>query len=202
MPTPSWCGNEYPPQGGAGRLSHRCYSEVRRGNELPNSTPKIKNKFSVTANVDNNCSGSLSALDRNCLCVVEVPSVLADASLRGRPNSGLSCMTLRDMLEYTQTISAKCRQTTRAVIIYIGCDRKLLFRFSVFSSGVQPSELHRKTDHLFGDVKRPAPPWIGAAGWYTSLPVSLCLTKAEADALSKSTQSRLDMAGSFRLWAT
>jgi hypothetical protein len=34
------------------------------------------------------------------------------------------------MLEYlhhTQTISVKCRQTTRAVIIYIGCDRKLFF---------------------------------------------------------------------------
>jgi hypothetical protein len=71
MPAPSWCGNEYPPQGGAGRLSRRCYSEVRRGNELP----KSKKKFSVTAYVDNNCSGSLPALDRNYLCVVEVPSV-------------------------------------------------------------------------------------------------------------------------------
>jgi len=93
--------------------------------------------------------------------------VLADASLRGRPNSGLSCMTLGDMLEYlhhTQTISVKCRQTTRAVIIYIGCDRKPLFRFSVFSSGVQPSELHRKTDHLFGDVNRPAPPLESGRG--------------------------------------
>jgi len=143
MPAPSWCGNEYPRQGGAGRLSRRCYSEIRRGNELPNSTPKIKKKFSVTAYVDNNCSGSLPALDRNCLCAVEVPSVLAVASLRGRPNSGLSCMTFGDMLEYlhhTQKISVKCRQTTRAVIIYIGYDRKLLFRFSVFSSGVQPSE--------------------------------------------------------------
>jgi hypothetical protein len=29
----------------------------------------------------------------------------------------------------------------------------------------------RKTDHLFGDVNRPAPPWIGAVGWYTSLDV-------------------------------
>jgi len=58
-------------------------------------------------------------------------------------------------------ISVKCRQTTRAVIIYIGCDRKLLFRFSVFSSGVQPSKLHRKTDHLFGHVNRPAPPGSG-----------------------------------------
>jgi len=128
---------------------------------------KSKKNISVTAYVDNNCSGSLPALDRNCLCVVEVPSVLADASLRGRPNSGLSYMTLGDVLEYlhhTQTISVKCRQTTRAVIIYIGCDRKLRFRFSVFSSGVQPSELHRKTDHLFGDVNCPAPPWIGAAG--------------------------------------
>jgi hypothetical protein len=122
---------------------------------------KSKKKFSVTAYVDNNCSGSLPALARNCLCVVEVPSVLADASLRGRPSSGLSCMTLGDMLEYlhhTQKLSVKCRKTTRAVIIYIGCDRKLLFRFSVFSSGVQPSELHRKTDHLFGDVNRPASP--------------------------------------------
>jgi len=124
MPASSWCGNEYPPQVGAGRLSRRYNSEVRRGNKLPNSTPKIKKKFSVTAYVDNNCSCSLPALDRNCLCVVEVPSVLADASLRGRPNSGLSCMILGDMLEYlyTQTISVKCRQTTRAVIIYIGCD--------------------------------------------------------------------------------
>jgi len=83
-------------------------------------------------------------------------------------------MTLRDMLEYlhhTQTISVKCRQTTRAVIIYIGCDRKLLSRFSVFNSGVQPLELHRKTDHLFGDVNRSAP-WIGAGAGtraYTSL---------------------------------
>jgi hypothetical protein len=108
---------------------------------------KSKKKFSVTAYIDNNCSGSLSALDRNCLCVVEMPSVLANTSLRGRPNSGLSCMTLGDMLQYLhhrQTISVKCRQTTRVDIIYIGCDRKLLFRFSVFSSGVQPSELHRK----------------------------------------------------------
>jgi len=73
-------------------------------------------------------------------------------------------MTLGDMQEFlhhTQTISVKCRQTTRAVIIYIGCDQKLLFRFSVFSSGVQPSELHRKTDHLFGDVNRPAPSGSG-----------------------------------------
>jgi len=139
-------------------------SERQRAPELNTENQK---KFLVTAYVDNNCSGSLPALDRNCLCVVEVPSVLANASLRGRPNSGLSCMTLWDMLEYlhhTQTISVKCRQTTRALIIYIGCDRKLLFRFSVFSSGVQPSELHRKTDHLFGDVNRPAPPWIGAGG--------------------------------------
>ena len=86
---------------------------------------KSKKKFLVTAYVDNNCSCSLPALDRNCLCVVEVASVLADASLRGWPNSGLSCMTLGDKLEYlhhTQTISVKCRQTTRAVIIYIGCD--------------------------------------------------------------------------------
>ena len=86
--------------------------------------------------------------------------MLANASLRGRPNSGLSCMTSGDMLEYlhhTQTISIKCRQTTRAVIIYIGCDRKLLFRFSMLSSGVQPSELHRKADHLFGEVNCPAP---------------------------------------------
>jgi hypothetical protein len=159
MPAPSWCGNEYPPQVGARRLSRRCYSEVRRGNELPNSTPKNQKKFLVTAplvsgllgvgwlfehvkaHVDNNCSSSLPALDRNCLCVVEVPSVLADASLKDRPNSGLSCMTSGDMLEYlhhTQTISVKCKQTTRAVVIYIGCDQKLLFRFSVLSSGVQP----------------------------------------------------------------
>ena len=114
----------------------------------PKLNTENQKKFSVTAYVDNNCSGSLPALDRNWLCVVEVPSVLANASLRGRPNLGLSCMTLGDMLEYlhhTQTILVKCRQTTRAVIIYIGCDQKLLFRFSVFSSGVQPSELHRKT---------------------------------------------------------
>ena len=132
--------------------------------ELPNSIPKIEKKFSITAYVDNNCSGSLPALDRNCLCVVEVPSVLADALLRGRPSSGLFCMTSGIMLEYlhhTQTISVKCRQTTRAVIIYIGCDQKLLFRFSVLSSGVQPSELHRNTDHLFKDVNRPAPPGSG-----------------------------------------
>jgi len=45
---------------------------------------KSKKKISVTAYVDNNCSGSLPALDRNCLCVVNVPSVLADASLRTR----------------------------------------------------------------------------------------------------------------------
>jgi len=87
-------------------------------------------KFSVTAYVDKNWFSSPPALDWNCLCMVEVPSVLADASLRGRLNSGLSCMTLGDMLEYlhhTQTISVKCRQTTRAVIIYVGCDRKLFF---------------------------------------------------------------------------
>jgi hypothetical protein len=36
---------------------------------------KSKKKYSVTAYVDNNCSFSLPALDRNCLCVVEVPSV-------------------------------------------------------------------------------------------------------------------------------
>jgi len=157
MPAPSWCGNEYSLQGGAGRLSRRCYSEVRSSRTQHR---KSKKKFSVTAYVDNNCSGSLPALDQNCLCVVEVPSVLANTSLRGRPNLGLSCMTLGDMLQYLhhrQTISVKCRQTTRAVIIYIGCDRKLLFRFLVFSSGVQPSELHRKTDHLFGEVNRPAP---------------------------------------------
>jgi len=91
---------------------------------------KSKKKFSVTAYVDNNYSSSLPALDRNFLCVVDVPSVLADVSLRGRPNSGLSCMTLGDMVEYlhhTQTISVKCRQTTRAVIVYIGYDRKLFF---------------------------------------------------------------------------
>jgi hypothetical protein len=155
MPAPSWCGNEYPPQVGARRLSRRNNGEATSSQSQHR---KSKKKFSVTAYVDNNCSCSLPALDQNCLCVVEVPSVLADASLRGRPNLGLSC----DMLEYlhhTQTISVKCRQTTRAVIIYIGCDRNLLFRFSVLSSGVQPSELHRKTDHLFGDVNRPAP-WI------------------------------------------
>jgi len=113
----------------------------------------------------------MPALDQNCFYVVEVPSVLADASLKDRLNSGLSCMTSGDMLEYlhhTQTISVKCKQTTRAVVIYIGCDQKLLFRFSVLSSGVQPSELYRKTDHLFGDVNRPAPPGSGG-GWYTSL---------------------------------
>jgi len=125
---------------------------------------KSEKKFSVTAYVDNNCSGSLPALDGNCLWVVEVPSVLADASLRGRSNSGLSCMTLGVMLEYLhhiQTLSVKCRQTTRADIICIHCDRKLLFRFSLFSSGVQPLELHHKTDHLFGDVNGPAPPESG-----------------------------------------
>jgi hypothetical protein len=38
---------------------------------------------------------------------------------------GRTLMTSGDMLEYlyhTQTISVKCRQTTRVVIIYIGCD--------------------------------------------------------------------------------
>jgi len=145
IPAPSWCGNEYPPQGGAGRLSRRCYSGVQRGNELPNGAPKSKKRFSVTAYLGNNCSSSLPALDRNCLCVVKVPSVMANASLSGRPNLGLSCMTLGDKLEYlhhTQIISVKCRQTTRAVIIYIGCDRKLLFRFSVFCLSVQSSELY------------------------------------------------------------
>ena len=120
-----------------------------RFREATNSRTQHRNqkRFSVTAYVGNNCSSSLPALDRNCLCVVEVPSVMANASLSGRPNLGLSCMTLGDKLEYlhhTQTISVKCRQTTRAVIIYIGCDQKLLLRFSVFSSGVQPSELHSK----------------------------------------------------------
>jgi hypothetical protein len=56
----------------------------------PELNTENQKKFSVTAYVDNYCFGSLPALDRNCLCVVEVPSVLADASLRGRPNSGLS----------------------------------------------------------------------------------------------------------------
>jgi len=57
--------------------------------------------------------------------MVDVSSVLADASLIGRPNLGLSCMTLGDMVEYlhhTQTILVMCRQTTRAVIVYIGCE--------------------------------------------------------------------------------
>ena len=136
-------------------------SKRQRAPELNTENQK---KFSVTAYVDNNCSSILPTLDRNYLGVVEAPSVLADVSLNDRTNSGLSCMTSGDMLEYlhhTQTISVKCKQTTRAVVIYIGCDQKLLFRFSVLSSGVQPSELHRKTDHLFGDVNRAAPPWIG-----------------------------------------
>jgi len=42
--SPSWCGNEYPLQVGAGQLSHWCYSQVRTGNKLPNTSPKIKNK--------------------------------------------------------------------------------------------------------------------------------------------------------------
>jgi hypothetical protein len=61
-----------------------------------------------------------------------VPSLLADASQGSRQLHhsvvGRTLMTSGDMLEYlyhTQTISVKCRQTTRVVIIYIGCD--LLF---------------------------------------------------------------------------
>jgi len=164
MPAPSWCGMNTRPRAGLDDLVVCVTPRFGEATSSRTQHRKSKKKFSVTAFVDNNCSGSLPALDRNCLWVVEVPSVLADASLRGRPNSGLSCMTLGDMLEYlhhTQTISVKCRQTTRAVINYIGCDWKLLFRFSVFSSGVQPSELHRKTDHLFGDVNRPGPPGSG-----------------------------------------
>jgi hypothetical protein len=60
----------YPPlprTGGAEQLSHRYYSEVRRGNEPRIEHRKSKEKFSVTSYVDNN---SLPALDRNCLCVV------------------------------------------------------------------------------------------------------------------------------------
>jgi hypothetical protein len=45
---------------------------------------KSKLRFSVPGYVDNNCSGSLPALDRNCLCVVGVPSVQANASLPTR----------------------------------------------------------------------------------------------------------------------
>ena len=149
-------------------------SERQRAPELNTENQK---KFSVTAYVDNNCSSSLPTLDRNCLCVVDVPSVLADASLRGRLNLGLSCMALRDMLEYlhhTQTISVKCRQTTRAVIINISFDRKFLFRFSVLISGVPPSELHRKTDHLFGDVNRPAPPGSGRGAGTRAYPWRCC----------------------------
>jgi hypothetical protein len=93
-----------------------------------------------------------------------VPSLLADASQGSRPMHYSvvvrTLMTSGDMPEYlyrTQTISVKCRQATRVVIIYIGCDQKLLFRFLVLSSGIQTSELHHKTDHLFGDVNRPAP---------------------------------------------
>jgi len=116
MPAPSWCGNEYPPQGGLDDLVVGVTPRFGEATSSRTQHRKSKKKFSVTAYVDNNCPGSLPALDRNCLCVVEVPSVLADASLRGRPNSGLFCMTLGDMLEYlhhTQTISVKCRQTTR-----------------------------------------------------------------------------------------
>jgi hypothetical protein len=43
---------------------------------------KSKTRSSVTASVDNNCCGSLPALDPNCLCVVDTPSVLANASLQ------------------------------------------------------------------------------------------------------------------------
>jgi hypothetical protein len=77
-------------------------SERQRAPELNTENQK---KFLVTAYVDNNCSGSLPVLNRNCLCVVEVPSVLADASLRGRPDSGLSCMTSGDMLEYLRHLT-------------------------------------------------------------------------------------------------
>ena len=35
---------------------------------------KSKKKFTDTANVDNNCSGSLPALDRNCVCGGSGPS--------------------------------------------------------------------------------------------------------------------------------
>jgi hypothetical protein len=45
--------------------------------------------ISVTVYVDNNCSGNLPALDRNCLCggSAYMSSVLADALLACRPNS-------------------------------------------------------------------------------------------------------------------
>jgi hypothetical protein len=41
-------------------------------------------KLSVSVQVEINCSWSLSALDQNSLCVVEMPLVLADALLGGR----------------------------------------------------------------------------------------------------------------------
>lgn len=41
-------------------------------------------KLSVSVQVEINCSRSLSALDQNSLCVVEILLVLADASLGSR----------------------------------------------------------------------------------------------------------------------
>jgi hypothetical protein len=66
---------------------------------------------------------------------------------------------------HTQTISAKFRQTTRAVIIYIDCVRKLLFWFSALRSGYHClSEPRGNTIWL-----SPAPPWSEHewAGIYT-----------------------------------
>ena len=48
---------------GAGRFTRRCYPEIHTPNSTPKQLRKSKKKFSVTAYVDNNCSGSLPALD-------------------------------------------------------------------------------------------------------------------------------------------
>jgi len=124
------CLNAFSPQIRAEWLNCHYYIKVWKGNELQNTENQ---KWSyITAYLDNTHFGSLPVLGWNCLCVVKVPSVLANTLLRGRRNLGLSCMTLEDMQEYlhnTQTISIKCKHTTRAVSMYIGNDQKLIYRF-------------------------------------------------------------------------
>jgi hypothetical protein len=59
------CQPSYRTQGGARRFTHRCYPEIHTPNSTPKQHRKSQKKFSVTAYVDNSCSGSLPALDRN-----------------------------------------------------------------------------------------------------------------------------------------
>jgi hypothetical protein len=87
----SSCTSPRPIQGRAGRFTppNRWSVLAVQLRELNTRTQhrKSKMKFSFTVYVDNSCSGSLPALDQNCLCVVEV---LPMASEFGLPSSNAS----------------------------------------------------------------------------------------------------------------